>query len=376
MRVLVCPQEFKGSMTAAEAAAALAAGVRDAVSDADVETLPLSDGGPGLVDAMLAARGGERRTAHVRDPLMRPISAAWGLLPDGVAVIEMAAASGLLLLAKQERDPGIATTYGTGMLIAAALDAGCTTLIIGAGGSATVDGGAGVMQALGARLLDASGADLPAGGAALARLARIDRSGVDPRLAGARIRVATDITATLLGPAGAALMYGPQKGATPALARELESALAHFADIALRDTNVDLRSVPGGGAAGGLGCGLMLIAPAMLERGFTIVAEAVGLAQQIEAADVVITGEGRLDAQTGYGKTADGVARMAHAQARRVAIVAGIIDPAFDPRTGAFDDCEQAAPPAMPADDAIRQAPALARSAATRLLRRMMDAGR
>lgn len=368
MRIVIAPQEFKGSLTATEAARAIAEGVRAALPDAEIDEAPMSDGGAGLVDAMLAARGGERIETEVHDPLMRPVRAGWALLSGGAAAIEMAAASGLVLLKDEERDPLIATTYGTGELIRAALDRGCRRIIVGVGGSATVDAGAGAMQALGARLLDATGADLPSGGAALARLVRMDRTGVDARLAHTGIRVASDVTNTLCGPQGAALIFGPQKGASEQDARALDAALACFAGVVLRDTGIDLLTMPGGGAAGGLGAGLAAVAGATIEPGFAIVAEAVGLGQRIAAADFVITGEGRLDAQTAFGKTAAGVARMARAHGKRVGVIAGSVRADFDPAGGLFDAIVSAAPDGVPVEEAMRGAGSFVRQAAVRII--------
>jgi glycerate kinase len=366
MRFVIAPQEFKGSLTAAEAAAAIAAGVRDAVPAAELDVAPMSDGGPGLVDAMLSARGGRRIETPAHDPLMRPVLAAWALLPDGTAVIEMAAASGLVLLSPDERDPLLATTYGTGEMIRAALDRGAVRIVVGVGGSATVDGGAGAMQALGARLLDAKGADLPHGGALLTRLDRIDLTGVDPRLASAEVRVASDVTNTLCGWQGAAAVFGPQKGASPDAVRVLDAALLHFAQVALRDAGVDLLDVSGGGAAGGLGAGLMLVAGATIEPGFALVAEAAGLDARIARCDAVITGEGRLDEQTAFGKTAHGVAKLARRHGKPVAVIAGSIDAGYDASGGVFDLVEAATPPGMHVADAMRDAPRLVREAAAR----------
>ena len=358
MRIVVAPQEFKGSLTAIEAARAIAAGVRAAIPDAEIIEVPMSDGGPGLVDAMLAARGGERIETDVHDPLMRPVRAAWAILAGddaGTAAIEMAAASGLVLLRPEERDPLAATTFGTGELIRAALDRGCTQIIVGVGGSATVDGGAGAMQALGARLLDASGMDLRPGGAALAALDRIDLVARDPRLAKTRIRVASDVTNTLCGPTGAVAMFGPQKGASPADVRSLEAALAHFGAIVLRDCAIDIFPLPGGGAAGGLAAGLAALG-ATIEPGFDIVAEAVGLEATIAAADAVITGEGRLDAQTAYGKTASRVAGISHKHGKRIAIIAGSIEGDANAHRETYDIIEVLRQPAMSVEDAMRDA--------------------
>jgi glycerate kinase len=367
MRVLVAPQEFKGSLTAAEAADAIAAGVRDALPDAEIDAVPMSDGGAGLVDALLSARSGERVTTRVHDPLMRPVDATWALLADGSAAIEMAAASGLVLLTEDERDPLVATTFGTGELILAALAHGATRIVVGVGGSATVDAGAGAIQALGVRLLDAGGVDLAPGGGPLARLERIDLSGRDARLTRVRIRIACDVKNTLCGPQGAAAVFGPQKGASSHQIRALDAALRRFADVARRDTGVDVLETTGGGAAGGLAAGLMVGAGATLEPGFPLIAREVGLEAKVAAADLVITGEGRLDAQTAFGKTASGVAGLARKHGRRVAVIAGSVDALYDVHSGAFDVVERATPAGMPLTEALRRARDLVRQAAARV---------
>ncbi len=285
MRVVVAPQEFKGSLTAREAADCIAGGVREAMPDADIDTVPMSDGGAGLVDALRSSRGGETVTARVHDPLMRLIDASWALLSDGTAAIEMASASGLVLLRDADRDPMRATTFGTGELIRAALDRRCPEIIVGVGGSATVDAGAGALRALGARLLDAGGNEIGFGGGPLAALDRIDVSGIDWRLRDVRLRVACDVTNTLCGPEGAAAMFGPQKGARPDDIAALDGALHRFADVVRRDCGIDVLTMPGGGAAGGLGAGLAGGAGATLEPGFALVARVVGLDERIARAD-------------------------------------------------------------------------------------------
>jgi glycerate kinase len=324
MRLLIAPQEFKGSLSAREAASAMADGLRRALPDAEIDVLPMADGGPGTVEALVEARAGRRLQNVVSDPLGRPVEAAWGLLEDdATAVIEMAAASGLVLLRREELDPRAASTYGTGQLIAAALDAGCRRIIVGVGGSATNDGGAGMAQALGARLLDDQGEELPAGGAALARLHRIDVSGLDSRIADCRVLVAVDVTNLLCGPTGASAVYGPQKGATPEIVGELDAALAHYAAVIERDLDVKVAELPGAGAAGGLPAGLVAFLGAEIRPGVDLIAEAAGLAERLARADVVLTGEGRLDAQTAYGKTVAGVARMAKERGLPVIALAG-----------------------------------------------------
>ncbi|MEO8456328.1 MAG: glycerate kinase [Chloroflexota bacterium] len=342
MRILIAPQEYKGTLTATEAAAAIAEGARRALPHAELNILPLADGGPGTVEAIVAATGGSFRTTSVRGPLGQPVDARWGLLPDGTAVIEMAAAAGLTLVQEASRDPRHATTYGVGELIRAALDAGAQSIIVGLGGSATNDGGAGMAQALGVRLLDAHGDDLPPGGAALAQLDRIDISAIDSRLARTRVLGATDVRNPLCGAEGASVVYGPQKGATPAVAHELDAALAHYAEVIQRDLGIAVADVPGAGAAGGLGAGLIAFLDADIRLGIDVIAEAVHLADRIRGADVVLTGEGRLDNQTAYGKTVAGVARIAAGEGVPVIALPGSLGEGWESARDLFAAVEEA----------------------------------
>jgi len=323
MRIVVAPQEYKGTLTAQEAAEAMAEGAKRAAPDATIEAAPLSDGGPGLVEAILTASRGRRERALVEDPLARTIVAHWALLEDGVAVIESAAAAGLTLLREDERDPRTTTSYGVGQLMLAALDAGCGQMIVGLGGSATNDGGTGMAAALGVRFLDVVGGAIPPGGAALAQLDRIDASGLDPRMEHTAVMAATDVTNPLCGPEGASLVYGPQKGASPEVAGELDAALRRYADIIERDMGVSVLIRLGAGAAGGLGAGLIAFARASVKPGFDVVAKAIGLSERLRGADLLLTGEGRLDGQTGYGKTVAGVARMAAEYGVPVLVIPG-----------------------------------------------------
>jgi len=324
MRVLAAPQEFKGSLTARAAAEAMATGVRRALPDAQMTLLPLADGGPGTLDALLAARGGEVRTAAVSGPLGERVEARYGII-DGVAVIEAAAANGLVLVPPARRDPAHATTRGVGELIRAALDAGLRRLLVTVGGSATNDGGAGMAQALGYRLLDEQGRDLPAGAAPLARLARIDATTADPRLREATFDVAVDVRNPLCGPEGATAVYGPQKGVRPEQVPALDAALRRLGEVIARDLGIDVLNLPGAGAAGGLAAGLVAFCGARLRPGFDLVAEAVRLDEAIAQADLVLTGEGQIDAQTPFGKTVAGVAaRGARSSVPVVAIAGGI----------------------------------------------------
>jgi glycerate kinase len=326
MRILIAPQEFKGTLTARRAAEAIARGLRAALPDAELDLLPMADGGPGTLDVLVEATRGRIMQTTVRGPLGAPVRARWGVLGDGrTAVVEMAEASGLVLVPEAERDPRRATTSGTGELLRAALQAGHRRIIVGVGGSATNDGGAGLAQALGARLLDGQGSDLAPGGAALAQLQRIDASALDARLRGSEIVIAADVTNPLCGPDGASLVYGVQKGASDAVARELDAALGHFADVVKRDLGIDSADVPGAGAAGGLGYGLLVFCGATVRPGFDVVAEAAGFSERLARADLAVTGEGRLDRQTAFGKTAAGVARAARAAGKPVVAIAGSV---------------------------------------------------
>ncbi len=342
MRIVVAPQEFKGTLTAAEAAAAIAEGARRAFPGAEVETVPLSDGGPGLADAILASRPGRWMRSPAQDPLGRPVDAAWALLDDGTTVIDMAVAAGLTLLREEERDARVTSTYGVGQLIQAALDAGSRRIIVGAGGSATNDGGAGMAAALGARFLDAEGRDLPPGGAALARLERIDVSALDPRASEAHVVAATDVRNPLCGPEGASIIYGPQKGATPEMALELDAALRRYGEIVERDLDVPVLDVPGAGAAGGLGAGLIAFLGAQVRSGFEMVAEVAGLRERLRGADLLLTGEGRLDRQTAYGKTVARAAAMAREEGVAVLVVAGSLGEGWEEVRALVDGVEVA----------------------------------
>lgn len=312
MRIVVAPDSYKGSVSALGVAQAMERGILQVFPDAEVRKIPIADGGEGTVEAMVSATGGQLRKSTVSGPLGEPITAQWGILGDGkTAVIEMAAASGLPLLTKEQRDPLSATTYGTGELMRAALDAGLRKIIIGIGGSATNDGGTGLARAFGVRFTDADGKELPAGGAALARLQQIDMKGLDPRLLETEIIVACDVDNPLCGARGASAVFGPQKGATPAIVAQLDAALAHFAACARDATGRDVAELPGAGAAGGLGAGMMFFTPAKLRPGVEIVLDAVGFADLVKDAAFVITGEGRTDFQTAFGKAPVGVAKVA-----------------------------------------------------------------
>ncbi|MCY3719201.1 MAG: glycerate kinase [Anaerolineaceae bacterium] len=325
MRIIVAPGAFKNSLTAQEAATAIARGLEQSGLGADLALKPVADGGNGTLDAMLAG-GGERRSRVVSGPLGAPVQADWGLLPDGkTAVVEMALASGMELLAPDELDPLRASTFGTGQLLAAALEAGATRVILGLGGSATVDGGAGCLQALGVQLLDARGEAIGSGGAQLGRLTCVDAGGLDPRWRDTSLLLASDVDNPALGQQGAAAVFGPQKGADAQQVATLEAQLSHFFTVIHEQTGRDLRQAPGGGAAGAFAAGMMAFLDAELQPGIELVLAHSGFEEALADVDLVITGEGQMDEQTIHGKGPIGVARMALARGvPTVALVGGL----------------------------------------------------
>ena len=331
MRIVIAPDSFKECLTAAEAAAALAVGVHRAVPDAETVCVPMADGGEGTVDALVAATQGRVVELTATGPMGTPVSTRYGLLGDAsAAVIEMAAVSGLPLVRPEDRDPRIATTRGTGELMRDALERGVDRIIIGIGGSATNDGGAGMAQALGVSLRDARGRELGPGGIALAGLASIDLSQRHSRLDACEILVACDVDNPLCGPTGATRTYGPQKGAAPEMLEELDGALRHFGQIIEEQLGISVLDTPGAGAAGGLGAGLMAFAGGVLRPGVEIVSEACALDSRIAGADLVLTGEGRLDNQTPFGKTPAGVAAVAQKRGIPVVALAGSLGRGYE----------------------------------------------
>ncbi|WP_404375770.1 glycerate kinase [Vreelandella aquamarina] len=324
MNVLLCPDSFKDALSAEQAAKAMAEGVKRAMPSAITQLCPLADGGEGSLDALIAATQAERRTLTVQDALGRPRQAAWGWLSEQrTAFIELAEASGLQHLTRQERNALHTTTYGVGELFLAALEAGATHALLLLGGSATNDAGAGMLQALGATLLDAQGQPLPPGGAALEQLATLDLSTLDPRLAELRVEAAVDVDNPLLGERGASAVFGPQKGATEADVATLDRALGHFADLTAKALGRDDRELPGAGAAGGMGFAAHCFLNATLTPGIEMIMQQANVARLLNDADLVITGEGRLDGQSLAGKTPIGVARAAKQQNKPVIVLAG-----------------------------------------------------
>ena len=327
MNILIAPDSFKDCLSALEVASALERGIRRIWPDASCSLMPLADGGEGTVQSVIDATGGKKLSLRVRDPLMREVDSFYGISGDEeMAVIEMASASGIELLRPEERDPWITTTFGTGQLIKDALDRGVKKILLGIGGSATNDGGAGMAQALGVIFLGRFGPINVQGGGALAEVHEIQMDALDPRIGDTEIIVACDVDNPLTGPQGASAVYGPQKGADELLVEKLDKNLVHFAALMEAQLGKDVERVPGAGAAGGLGAGLMAFLDARLEKGFDMIAAVVALEEKIRQADLVITGEGKLDKQTRFGKTPYGVAQMARKFGRPVIAVAGALD--------------------------------------------------
>lgn len=325
MNILIAPGAFKHSLSAAHAADTIAQGLERSGLDAHLRRRPIADGGNGTLDAFLAA-GGERVPLVVHDPLLRPVDAAFGLLDEGqTAVVEMALASGIELLSQAVRDPLQTSTYGTGEMLQAALERGVKRVIIGMGGSATVDGGAGCLQALGVRLLDEQGEAVGQGGSALKDIARIDASGLDPRWQDVEIVIASDVDNPLLGERGAAAIFGPQKGATPEAVQTLEANLSHFFALIADQHGVDVREMPGSGAAGGLAAGLLAFLGGRIQSGIDLLLAHDDFDALLRETDLVITGEGHMDAQTIAGKGPLGIARLARERGvPTVALVGGL----------------------------------------------------
>ncbi|MFK7680413.1 glycerate kinase [Priestia megaterium] len=326
MKIVIAPDSFKESLTALNVCEAVEKGIRTHFPNAEISKVPMADGGEGTVQSLVDATGGQIIQAKVTGPLGKEVEAFYGILGDGkTAVIEMAAASGLHHVPVDKRNPLITTTRGTGELILKALDQKVKHIIIGIGGSATNDGGAGMAKALGAKLLDANGAEMKEGGGSLNQLAAIDLTNLDSRLAEVKVEVACDVDNPLTGETGASAVFGPQKGATPDMVKQLDRNLAHYAAVIEKEMDIHIQNVPGAGAAGGIGGGLLAFLSAELNPGVDIVIEATQLESYIKDADLVITGEGRIDGQTIYGKTPIGVAKTAKKHSVPVIAIAGSI---------------------------------------------------
>ncbi len=373
MKIVVAPDSFKGSMSAQQACQAMAEGIGRVLPSAEVVSVPMADGGEGTTEAMVAATGGRMREVQATGPLGEKVIGRVGLLGDDrTAVLEMACVSGLPLVPPGRRNPLHTTTYGTGELIAAALDAGARRLIVGIGGSATTDLGAGMAQALGAKFFSSSGAEItqPMTGALLADVARVDLSGLHPAVTESRIEVACDVDNPLLGPRGSAAVYAPQKGAGPDDVQTLEANLAHAVEIVEAEIGRAVRDTPGAGAAGGLGAGLMAFLAAKLRPGIDLLLEASGLAEKLRGADLLLTGEGRIDSQTAYGKTISGVARTARQAGVPVVALVGSIGEGVENLyeigvTSMFSIC----PGPIELDNAIAEGPRLLLETCERFIR-------
>jgi glycerate kinase len=370
LKIVIAPQSFKGSLSALKVAQAIALGIKRVLPNAETVVVPMADGGEGTVEALVDATCGQIITTDVTGPLGESIAAKWGILGDGVTgIIEAAAASGITLVPPGKLNPLITTTYGTGELIRAALNAGCRKLIVGIGGTATNDGGAGMAQALGVRLLDNRGKELPRGGAALAKLDRIDVSGLDRRLAECHVVSACDVTNPLCGELGASVVYGPQKGASEEMCRRLDEALSHYAGVIKADLGIEVMDLPGAGAAGGLGAGLVAFLGAELLPGIDIVIEFVGLVDHLGDASLIFTGEGRIDGQTLFGKTVSGVFSKAKALRIPTVAIVGEVTNSSDVYQSGIDAVLSIAPGPVSLEKSMADAASLIADAAERAMR-------
>jgi glycerate 2-kinase len=360
-RIAIAPNAFKGTLTVAEAAQCIERGLRKALPGISTVKIPMADGGDGTVAAILAATGGRLMKCPVHDPLGRKIKSSFGLDGKGkTAVIEMATASGLSLLKPSERDPLNTTTFGTGELIRAALDGNAKQILIGIGGSATNDCGTGMARALGVKFLDAQNREIPDGGGSLHKLARIDMSGLDPRLKRVQISIACDVKNPLYGPRGAAHVFGPQKGATPEIVNFLDVGLKRLAAIIKKDLDISVAQMPGAGAAGGLGAGLVAFLNGHMKPGIEVVVDAVGLEQKLAGCDLVITGEGRFDGQSAFGKAPTGVAKVAKRLGLPVIAICGSLGPdAAKTRSAGIDACFAALEETIPESELSRCGPGM-----------------
>lgn len=378
MKIIIAPDSFKDSLSAEGVAQAIAQGLADVWPDAQLLQCPMADGGEGTVESVLAACNGELRSQTVQGPLRGTVDARWGWLADShTAIIEMAEASGLQRVPPGQRDACCSTTFGTGELIRAALDLGAQRIILAIGGSATNDGGGGAMQALGMQLFDAQDQPLPPGGLALSRLARINLERLDPRLAEVRFEIAADVNNPLCGPHGASTIFGPQKGADPTQVQQLDAALSHYADHCAQVLRKDVRDEPGSGAAGGLGFAAKAFLGAQFRAGVEVVADLVGLDAAVRGADLVITGEGRFDAQTLRGKTPFGVARIAQRHNVPVIVIAGTLGDGYAQMYAHGVDAAFALPSGpMSLEQACSEAPRLLRERAADIARVWRTAAR
>lgn len=370
MKIVIASDSYKGSCSTMEVADAIEKGIRKVCRDAVIVKLPVADGGEGTVDSLISGMGGTYETVKVKGPLGDEIEARYGILKGNTAVIEMAAASGLPLVKVENRNPMITTTYGTGQLIKSAMDRGCRRIYIGIGGSATNDGGAGMAQALGVSLKDKYGNELSFGGGSLGDLEDIDISKLDPRLKDTEIIVMSDVTNPLCGERGASHVYGPQKGATKEMAVRLDSNLRHFAGVIKSRLGYDVINLPGAGAAGGLGAGLIAFCNAKLYPGIEKILDLTNIDEHIRDADLVITGEGKIDSQSIYGKVPIGVAKRASKYKVPVAAIVGSIgEGAYEVYSHGIDVILDIVNKPMTLDEAMEGAASLIENAAEALMR-------
>lgn len=371
MNLLIAPDAFKDCLSARQVATSLSLGIEKIMPETQIQIIPMADGGEGTVESVIDATGGEHIKCVVKDPLMREIPSFYGITGDGsTAVIEMAAASGIELLKKEERNPWMTSTFGTGQLIRDALEKGCNKILLGIGGSATNDAGAGMAEALGVKFSSASGNPVGPGGGALSEVEMIHMEGLDPRIASTKIMVACDVSNPLTGPKGASAIYGPQKGADGDMVRKLDSNLVHFSAVIREQLGKEVDEVPGAGAAGGLGAGLMAFLSGRLMPGFDMIADAVNLEEKIKQADLVITGEGKIDSQTQFGKTPFGVAQLALKHGKPVIGIAGTVEEGADVMYNmGFDVILPILEKPSDLDDAIRHAEELLKRSGERIAR-------
>ncbi len=373
MRIVIAPDSFKHSLSGAKVSKAIEKGIKSVNDDVTIHTMPLADGGEGTVEALVAATSGSKKRVRVHDPLMREIEAEYGVISDDTAIIEMAAASGLELISKEERNPMITTTFGTGELIKDAIENHFKKIIIGVGGSATNDAGAGMAQALGAKLLNSRREEIDKGGGALSELDHIDLSELVSGLRDIEILVAVDVKNTLTGADGATHVYAPQKGADESMVEALEKNLDNFALILKNYTGKDVRQIPGSGAAGGLAAGLAGVLGAKIENGFNLISGIIKLEDHIKKADLVITGEGMIDKQTGFGKTPYGVASLAKKHKVPVVGFAGTLGDGYEKLLNKpFDNLYPIADKPVSLDEALHEAENLLEKASARMMRSLL----
>ena len=370
MKIVIAPDSFKGSNSSMAVATRIETGIRRVFPEVEIVKIPIADGGEGTVEALVAGAGGRIYTADVKGPMGEDCKAEYAILTNGTAALEMAASSGLPMVAQGKRNPLVATTYGVGQMIIAAIERGATDIVIGLGGSATNDGGIGMAQALGVSFKDANGNELGFGGGPIAKLASIDVSGLDERIKNVKITIASDVNNPLCGPKGASAIFGPQKGADPEMVKLLDKNLAHYAEIVKQQLGIDQINTPGAGAAGGLGFGLLVFCGARLNSGIETMLDAVRFEEKLENCDIVVTGEGKIDGQSAFGKVPVGVAGRARRLGIPVlAIVGDIGDGAEAVYDFGIDSIMSTVNRAMPLSEAIARGGELLEEGAERAMR-------